>query len=163
MAKEWKRALRKGTPIAVLMCDVDEFKRYNDTFGHVEGDLCLKRVAAVLTEQLKRPADLVARYGGEEFAIILPDTDVHGALIVADACLQRVRDLRIAAVDVDNTTVVTISIGAASTVPLAGHAMPALVSLADAALYEAKRSGRDRARGHGVADNAAADGIAPNM
>jgi two-component system chemotaxis family response regulator WspR len=148
MVREWKRALRKGTPLAVLMCDVDEFKRYNDIFGHVQGDLCLKRVAAVLTEQLKRPADLVARYGGEEFAIILPDTDLDGALVVAQACLQGVRNARISAVDYNDTQGVTISIGAASSVPSSEQTIAQLISLADAALYAAKRSGRDRTCGH---------------
>jgi two-component system chemotaxis family response regulator WspR len=148
MAREWKRALRKGSPLSVLMCDVDEFKRYNDIFGHVQGDFCLKRVAAVLTEQLKRPADLVARYGGEEFAIILPDTDLDGALVVAQTCLQGIRNVGIPAVDYNDTQGVTISVGAASLVPSSEQTSSQLISLADAALYAAKRSGRDRSCGH---------------
>ncbi len=148
MEREWKRALRKGTALAVLMCDVDHFKRYNDIFGHVQGDFCLKRVAAVLTEQLKRPADLVARYGGEEFAVILPDTDLDGALVVAQACLRGIRNVAIPALDYDDTQGVTISVGAASAVPTSEQTIALLISQADAALYAAKRGGRDRACGH---------------
>ncbi|MDO8312828.1 MAG: diguanylate cyclase, partial [Sideroxyarcus sp.] len=95
IAREWQRALRNGTSLALLMCDVDSFKHYNDTYGHQAGDHCLKRIALVLTEQLKRPGDAAARFGGEEFAILLPDTSVDGAVHLAKLCLQQVQSLSI--------------------------------------------------------------------
>lgn len=144
LIREWKRGLRKGTPLSFLMCDIDYFKRFNDVFGHVEGDFCLKRVAAVLTEQLKRSTDLTARYGGEEFGIVLPDTDIDGARIVAEACLKSVRNLGILAEDNGSSRVVTLSIGAASVLPAVGISVSALIQHADKALYAAKQSGRDR-------------------
>jgi len=142
IAKEWLRATRMGTTLSMLMCDVDHFKPFNDTFGHGAGDICLKRVATALSEQLKRPADLATRYGGEEFAILLPDMDLHGAMAVAEGCRQRVRDLFIPAYD-GNGACVTISIGVGAMVPAPGHTVFTLIDRADAALYHAKRSGRD--------------------
>lgn len=142
IAREWLRATRMGTTLSMLMCDVDHFKPFNDTFGHGAGDACLQRVAAALRDQLKRPADLATRYGGEEFAIVLPDMDMHGAVAVAEGCRQRVRDLAIPAHD--NGACVTISIGVGSLVPVPGHTAFTLINRADAALYHAKRNGRDR-------------------
>jgi two-component system chemotaxis family response regulator WspR len=143
MAKEWLRATRMSTTLSMLMCDVDHFKPFNDTFGHGAGDICLKRVAKALSDQLKRPADLATRYGGEEFAILLPDMDVHGAMAVAEGCRQRVRDLCIPAHN-GNGACVTISIGVGAMVPTPGHTVFTLINRADAALYQAKRDGRDR-------------------
>ena len=126
------------------MCDIDFFKKYNDDFGHVSGDFCIKRVAAALTEVLRRPADLVARYGGEEFAIILPETDLRGALVVAEKCRAHVESL-----DIPQTGgeigAVTISVGACSVVPSATSSVEQLIDGADKALYAAKRSGRNKA------------------
>ena len=96
MRAEWQRGQRDKKPLSLLMCDVDCFKSYNDTYGHLAGDLCLKKFAAVLTAQLKRPADLAARYGGEEFAIVLPDTDLAGAQLLAEACRAQLEQLAIA-------------------------------------------------------------------
>ena len=95
MPVEWQRGQREKKPLSLLMCDIDCFKHHNDTFGHQAGDLCLKKAAAVLTEHLKRPADLAARYGGEEFAIVLPDTDSDGAMMIAEACRAHLEALAI--------------------------------------------------------------------
>jgi len=146
IAVEWQRARRQQGPLALLMCDVDCFKNYNDSLGHPAGDLCLKKTAAVLTGQLKRPADLVARYGGEEFAILLPDTDLAGALKLAEDCRRHLAQLALphpGGID----GVVTMSVGAASVSPAEGGSIEILVAAADAALYDAKRSGRNRVAG----------------
>jgi two-component system chemotaxis family response regulator WspR len=140
---EWQRARRQHAPLSLLLCDVDCFKAYNDSLGHPAGDLCLKKTAAVLTAQLKRPADLAARYGGEEFTILLPDTDLAGALKLADDCR---RQLQQAAMPHAGGVggMVTMSIGVACAAPAEGGSAEALVTAADAALYEAKRGGRNR-------------------
>lgn len=145
IAAEWLRGQRDQRPLALLICDVDCFKGYNDTYGHPAGDLCLKKAAAVLTENLKRPADLSARYGGEEFAILLPDTTLEGALAVAEACRSHLQALAIEHSGAP-TGVVTMSIGVASMVPAAGTEYEQLVAAADKAMYEAKNDGRNRVR-----------------
>jgi two-component system chemotaxis family response regulator WspR len=145
MRIEWQRGQRDRKPLTLLMCDVDFFKAYNDSFGHLAGDLCLKKVAAVLTEHLKRPADLAARYGGEEFAIILPETELTGALIVAESCRRHLEQL---AIENPNATTalssVTMSVGVASVVPSPQARLEDLIAQADQALYAAKRAGRNR-------------------
>lgn len=146
LIREWRRAQRRGAPIALVVCDVDYFKRYNDHFGHQGGDECLRRVAACLATQVKRPADLVARYGGEEFAAILPDTDAEGAMLVAEGMRIAVNEMALPHAPAAERPFVTISLGAAAAVPPREVSTPAaLLALADAALYEAKRNGRNRA------------------
>lgn len=144
---EWRRATRRGAPLALLMLDVDHFKRYNDRYGHQAGDDCLRRVASAIKIGALRPGDLTARYGGEEFACILPGTDLDGALTVAGGIEQRVRGLQIEHADSDAAKVVTVSIGVAScTLAVAGG--PAqLVALADTQLYRAKHTGRGHSCG----------------
>jgi two-component system chemotaxis family response regulator WspR len=141
---EWQRGQRDKTPLSLLMVDVDHFKHYNDTYGHPAGDLALKRVAAVLTENLKRPADLVTRYGGEEFAIILPETDREGAVSVADACLRQLQNLRIENSKAAPYGVLTISVGIQTVVPHKQSTWQELIAAADRALYSAKSEGRNR-------------------
>ncbi|MFL6660090.1 MAG: diguanylate cyclase domain-containing protein [Massilia sp.] len=143
IAHEWLRGQREQRPLSLLLCDIDCFKLYNDTNGHPAGDLCLKKVAAVLTEHLKRPADLAARYGGEEFAILLPDTSVEGALALAEACRAQLQSMALdhAASPIGH---VTMSIGVASMVPNAAAGTDTLITRADKALYAAKHGGRDR-------------------
>jgi two-component system chemotaxis family response regulator WspR len=140
---EWSREQREKRPLALLMCDIDCFKAYNDTFGHLSGDLCLKKTAAVLTEHLKRPADLAVRYGGEEFAILLPETDLEGAMVVANACRAHMESLAL-----ENPAapgkIITLSIGVASVVPSKDSTAEQLVARADKALYAAKHGGRNR-------------------
>ena len=145
LQREWQRGQRAKKPLSMLLCDVDSFKLYNDEFGHQAGDLCLKKVAAVLTEQLKRPADLAARYGGEEFAIVLPETDLDGALKLAEACRAHLAALALEH-PVTNAGVVTISIGVASLVPVPEYTPADLIASADKALYAAKAAGRNCVR-----------------
>jgi two-component system chemotaxis family response regulator WspR len=143
LREEWLRGRRQKSPLSLLLCDVDFFKAYNDYLGHPAGDLCLKKVAARLTDQLKRPADLAARYGGEEFALLLPDTGPDGALLVAEGCRGALEALALPHLH-SSHGVITMSVGLASTVP-GEHMTPEdLVAQADEALYEAKRCGRNR-------------------
>ncbi|APX91992.1 hypothetical protein BWR19_02960 [Halomonas sp. 1513] len=142
MALEWKRANRDNQPLTLLLIDVDHFKSYNDSYGHLQGDACLKRVARTLKKAIARPTDVVARFGGEEFAILLPNTQPSGGLEVA----QRVHDglASRAAHFADAACAVTVSIGVASMTP--GHQDHShdLIQLADTALYAAKQNGRNR-------------------
>ncbi|RJG08502.1 diguanylate cyclase [Massilia cavernae] len=141
---EWQRLQRERRPLSLLMCDIDCFKHHNDTFGHLAGDMCLKKTAAVLTEHLKRPADLAVRYGGEEFAIMLPGTDSEGAMKVAEACRAHLEVLAIDNKGAASGDVVTMSVGVATMVPGPGASTNDLIARADRALYAAKAGGRNR-------------------
>ncbi len=144
LQREWKRAARTSLPLSLLMADIDHFKAYNDTYGHLFGDDCLKQVAKVMNETVRRPADLVARYGGEEFAIVLPDTDLEGANVVAEMLRLEVERLQIqhsASLVCDN---ITISLGGATAIPNKNMPPTTLISEADNALYLAKKEGRNR-------------------
>lgn len=143
---EWQRSLRSRRPLSLLLCDVDCFKAYNDTYGHVMGDDCLQKVASVLNASLRRPADIAARYGGEEFALILPETEREGAIVVAHGCVEQIRALGLTHASSTASSVVTISVGVATMVPAASEAAPALVAMADRAMYLAKESGRNQVR-----------------
>lgn len=142
LSREWRRAVRDGLPITLLMADIDHFKKFNDRYGHQAGDQCLTRVATVLHDSLLRPVDLAARYGGEEFALILPQTDEQGAARVARRVRREVAALAIPHQDW-NPGVVTISLGAATLRPGGELGMEELVKTADQALYQAKSQGRD--------------------
>lgn len=144
LCQEWLRARRDKSPLALLMLDVDHFKRFNDRYGHQAGDDCLRRCAECLAGIVFRPGDQVARYGGEEFAAVLPSIDVVGALMVAQRMREAVRALAIPHAD-SSFGVVTVSIGVACGVPEQGVDRDALVKAADTALYRAKHEGRDRA------------------
>ena len=144
LAAEWGRAARNATALTLLMLDVDHFKLFNDGYGHQMGDECLKAVAGVLRESVVRPSDFVARYGGEEFAIILPDTDNAGALEVAERVRTTLAKVALPHAYSPTSDYVTVSIGAASVVPLGGVAPTVLLSAADRALYRAKETGRNR-------------------
>jgi len=143
-ALEWSRARRDGLPIACLMTDIDHFKGFNDRYGHPAGDLCLRRIADVLDAELKRPGDMVARYGGEEFVVLLPETDLPGALTVAERLRKRVAALAIRHENSPIARHVTISVGVTSAAPDDAGDKQALVSAADEALYAAKQQGRNR-------------------
>ena len=127
-----------------MLCDVDCFKRFNDTYGHQAGDECLRQIAGAIAISTKRPGDLVARYGGEEFAVILPNTPTQGALKVANEIQIAIANLKIAHQGSLVNPFVTISIGVAVITPLADVSSIHLVTAADRALYRAKAEGRDR-------------------
>ena len=141
---EWRRCSRSRLPLALIMVDVDFFKRYNDRYGHPAGDDCLCQIAGALRLGLKRPYDLVARYGGEEFVCILPDTDMAGATAIAHSLEEAVRALQIEHADSSAQEVVTISLGVAFAPPGPAKPAEALIRLADAQLYRAKQEGRAR-------------------
>jgi diguanylate cyclase (GGDEF)-like protein len=144
MEKEHRRAKRGGTPLSLLMIDIDHFKAYNDHYGHQKGDQCLIHVAAALAGMLKRPCDLMARYGGEEFAMILPETDVEQAKLMAEAIRARAQELAIRHErSTDSSQLVTVSIGIATQKVEAPVEIDALIGAADRALYQAKRNGRN--------------------
>ena len=147
---EWLRARRDGITVSLLMIDADLFKSYNDTYGHPAGDAVLRAIAGTLREHARRPADFVARYGGEEFAVILPATEVEGALMVAEQIRRGLAAMAIAHVG-SPAGHVTVSIGVASAVGDGQGSGPNLVEGADAALYQAKRLGRDRTEIYGAA------------
>lgn len=144
LAGEWQRALRQGGDVALIIFDVDQFKRYNDHFGHPGGDACLRRLAAAARELVHRPSDLVVRMGGEEFAVLLPSTPAAGANAIAEMLRQAVENLRLPHAPDATHAVVTISAGVASLRPDSGLHFDELVKAADAALYEAKDAGRNR-------------------
>lgn len=141
---EWQRAMRNQCPVSLILCDIDFFKLYNDTHGHLAGDACLREVASVLQRNLRRPADLAARYGGEEFALILPETDYQGAYIVAEQCRLQIAALAIAHRPPVTAEVMTMSAGIAALVPSKDSSPLELIALADRALYNAKNGGRNR-------------------
>jgi diguanylate cyclase (GGDEF)-like protein len=141
---EWRRAMRERQAISFLMMDVDKFKTYNDTYGHLQGDILLKTVAKIFTASARRPPDLAARLGGEEFGVLLPGTDLPGALHKAEEIRQKVEATRIPTVDGAKMTGVTISIGVAATVPTPDDPAEKLVARADEYLYAAKAAGRNR-------------------
>ncbi|MQB44985.1 diguanylate cyclase [Rhizobium sp. ICMP 5592] len=144
VAREFSSVARNGSPLSLLLIDIDHFKAFNDTYGHIEGDRCLRQISACLTAVCKRPSDLAARYGGEEFAILLPGMDVDGAMHVGESLRLQ---LHLSAIPhrASAKSVVTTSIGVASIGPTSFLSTPSeLVQAADLALYEAKTGGRDR-------------------
>lgn len=142
--KEWAVAGRERKPLSVITADIDYFKPYNDTFGHQEGDQCLRKVAAAIRSQAKRPADLAARTGGEEFFLLLPGTDNDGARIIAENIRAAVAALAIPHPASQVSPIVTVSLGIATMVPPASTEANQFIARADSALYEAKRGGRNR-------------------
>jgi diguanylate cyclase (GGDEF)-like protein len=143
--RETRRARRTGSPLSLMMLDIDYFKAYNDHYGHQQGDACLEAVASALSTMQQRPADLFARYGGEEFAVILPDTPGDSAVMMANAMCRKVRDLRIPHQAArSDERIVTISIGVASTDGGKAGEVYELINAADRALYQAKACGRNR-------------------
>lgn len=142
--REWRRTIREHSMLSLILCDIDFFKLYNDTYGHQAGDTCLKKVAQAIANAVKRPADLVARYGGEEFAVILPYTNAEGAMQVAQTIRNQVKALRINHAQ-SPVGYVSISLGVSVTLPRPQDSVEKLIRSADRALYEAKSLGRDRA------------------
>lgn len=142
--KEWRRAQREKHSFAVVMIDLDCFKSYNDTYGHQKGDECLKEVAEVIKNSMKRPSDLAARYGGEEFVLTLPETDKNGGYKLAEQLRQQIVDLKLKHEKNSCGNEITISLGVAAEVAKPGMLFADLIARADSALYQAKRSGRNK-------------------
>jgi len=151
--EEWNRARRYQRPLAFILLDLDHFKLLNDTQGHLEGDVCLQKVAHYLAEALRRTSDLVARYGGEEFAVLLPSTDLAGALKMAEQLRQELEALALPH-EAAPTGRVTASFGVAALIPAPGQTPELLIEAADIALYRAKTAGRNRVLGAGAGDSA---------
>jgi diguanylate cyclase (GGDEF)-like protein len=145
LKREWPRAARDKAPLSILMLDIDFFKKLNDTYGHFEGDECIKSFASMLRSELKRPADLPVRYGGEEFIALLPNTKLDSALVLAEGICKHTYDLNIPNINSLVANRVTVSIGVACIYPTLNNSPKELLDLADKALYQAKRSGRNRA------------------
>lgn len=141
---EWLRGRRLRSELSLLLIDVDQFKLYNDHYGHVMGDDTLCAVAGVLSEVRRRATDLAARYGGEEFALVLPETSLNGALLLAENLRQAIEALAIPHQVQPGGSVVTVSVGVAMLVPSEAHEPVELVERADRALYQAKNNGRNR-------------------
>ncbi|MGC9525520.1 MAG: diguanylate cyclase domain-containing protein [Limnospira sp.] len=150
--REWQRLAREKRPLSLILCDVDYFKYYNDTYGHQAGDECLRRVARAMQDACGRSTDLVARYGGEEFAVILPGIDRAGALEVAGRIREEVRSLDIPHRSSAVSSRVTVSLGIDTRIPATGESPEHPIAAADRALYCAKRQGRDRICA-GIIDN----------
>ena len=140
---EWNRAIREKQPLSILMVDVDRFKKYNDAYGHQQGDVALQIIARVLKQSLRRSVDFAARWGGEEFAVLLPATDSNGAALVAEKIRKEIENEPIPCSDAGGGNV-TVSIGIGSQIPTRQSMIENLISLADGALYKAKESGRNR-------------------
>jgi diguanylate cyclase (GGDEF)-like protein len=153
---ELQRAQRNKSNLAIALIDVDFFKRYNDHYGHLSGDDCLRAVALALRLVLKRPGDIVCRFGGEEFACVLPETDAAGALAVGRAMEQTVRALRTPHAMSDVADVVTVSVGMAVGSPSPDWTMESMLSMADSELYRAKAEGRGQVRLQQLSDAAIA-------
>jgi diguanylate cyclase len=142
--KEWKRAARNGTSLSLIMFDIDNFKKYNDTYGHQVGDECLQKISKLAQTLTQRPSDVVARYGGEEFVIILPETNEEGAMKVAETIRRAIQSLAIPNIYSFVLPIVTISVGVACLKPTSDTSQMLLIEKADQALYQAKSEGRNR-------------------
>lgn len=141
---EWRRAQRSKRNLILIMIDIDHFKTFNDFYGHLAGDGCLRTVAQTIKKTVQRAQDMVCRYGGEEFAVILPDTDIDGATMLAERIRQAVTDLGIKHEKSDTAEVITVSAGVASIKPAQGGTPHELIQLADKGLYAAKAGGRNQ-------------------
>ena len=143
--REWLRSQREQSFLALILCDVDYFKGYNDYFGHHAGDICLQKIAQAISDVIKRPADLVARYGGEEFVVILPQTPPQIALKIAETIRLEIANLNLEHPQSDISDRVSLSLGVAGIVPSPKYTKEQLLTTADRALYTAKQQGRNRA------------------
>jgi diguanylate cyclase (GGDEF)-like protein len=143
LAYEYARHLRSGEELALIMLDIDQFKAFNDAYGHLDGDECLRKIAKALTKTVSRCTDLVARYGGEEFVVLLPDTSLRGAVIIAERIRNCISDLAMPSKDAC-TGFVTASLGVVSGRFLKGSSIVDVLAEADIQLYTAKAEGRNR-------------------
>jgi len=143
MNMEWIRAIRDNSVMSILMLDVDNFKVYNDTYGHQQGDVALQVVAQTIMQSLNRPGDIVARWGGEEFVVLLPNTDIKGALIVAERIRINISEIVVPCAD-GTKTKISVSVGVNRHEPNIGSFLENFISEADKALYRAKKTGKNR-------------------
>lgn len=143
LEREWRQMECDRTPLSLILCDIDFFKPYNDTYGHQAGDECLKQVAVAIQKASKRPLDFVARYGGEEFAVILPDTDANGAICVGETIREAVKALQLPHRASPTCRYITLSVGIATVMPGVESSLETLIQEADRALYRGKDKGRD--------------------
>lgn len=141
---EWKRAQRDQIPLSLIMLDIDYFKQYNDYYGHLQGDKCLKQIAKALSGVSKRAIDLIGRYGGEEFILLLPETNETQALQLAEQCLSAVKHQNLLHEPSIASDVVTVSAGVSTIIPLEESLSSTLIETADKLLYQAKQKGRNR-------------------
>ena len=141
---EWRRCLRNNASVSLVMIDIDFFKNYNDYYGHLQGDTCLKKIAEIVDLKCRRPGDLAARYGGEEFVAVLSETDLESARQVAEGIRQQVETLQIPHERSKALKFITVSMGLATTMPVSAENKMSLLSAADEQLYEAKKRGRNQ-------------------
>lgn len=146
LAQEWRRGQRNNTPLSIIFMDIDHFKLYNDTYGHLLGDDCLKLVARTLAGELRRPGDFLARYGGEEFVVVLPETDLPGVEFLAEAMRKAIMGLSVPHEQSPTAPYVTVSFGTATMMPALGSSPSVLIEAADKMLYLAKKEGRNQVR-----------------
>ncbi|MDH5710654.1 MAG: sensor domain-containing diguanylate cyclase [Gammaproteobacteria bacterium] len=140
---EWGRAQRNLQPVSVALIDIDYFKQYNDSYGHIQGDICLTQIATALNKVSQRSSDLFARYGGEEFVLLLPDTGHAAALEIAERCRNTVLKLKIPHESSSVSDVITVSVGVSTLIPTADTEPAAIIEAADRMLYQAKRKSRN--------------------
>jgi diguanylate cyclase (GGDEF)-like protein len=145
LLSEWSRSVRENIPLSLLMIDVDKFKVYNDTYGHLHGDKVLKMIAETICATLNRAGDYVARFGGEEFCVLLPGAEIEGATLVAEQIREAIQSLVIQSDD-GAACKITISVGVHSLIPGITDTIPDLIAKADSALYAAKEAGRNCVR-----------------
>ena len=141
---EWASAQRTRRPLSLILLDIDYFKQFNDHYGHIQGDDCLRRVAEALEEAAARPRDCVARFGGEEFVLVLPETDGESAKKIAERCRKLIGRLRIPHEQSGVAQLLTLSLGVGTIIPGAGDSPLTFVDAVDRLLYQAKQQGRDR-------------------
>lgn len=144
LEQEWQRLGREQMPLSLIMCDIDFFKNYNDTYGHIAGDDCLRKVSLLIKQSIRRPADLAARYGGEEFVLVLPNTETAGAIAIAETIKQGLLELALPHEDSLVSEFVTLSMGVTSIIPKVDSLPSILLTAADYALYRAKELGRNQ-------------------
>ena len=142
---DWGSSIRKYQPLSILILDIDLFKKYNDTYGHQQGDNAIREAARILTGSLHRPGDFAARYGGEEFVVLLPDTDQAGAMQIAERIRTSIENMEIPKHEsINEATKITVSIGVNTIVPRVNDSMDLFLSRADNALYTSKENGRNQ-------------------
>jgi len=144
LKQEWRRAIQEQQYISLILCDVDCFKAYNDTYGHPAGDVSLIKIAKAISRSVKSPGDLVSRYGGEEFVVVLPNTELEGAIKVVGEIQNQVRSLEIPHSTSIASPYITLSLGVSSSIPPPENSAITLVDFADQALYQAKQTGRNQ-------------------